>query len=161
MRPRVKLAAMAAVVAVVFAGAVARAQTPAASCDLFEIEASNDGEGVDKGLSSLSKVLKKAPFSSWKAFKLLKKHQKPVKVEETVTVSLDAGGTLDLTVKEIVRKQGKKARLRIGVKWMNAKQKKTEASSEVDSGDAWLIGGEPLEKKPKSTYFLGIACAAK
>jgi len=154
-----RLMAMAvALVAVLFAAAPS-AFADSASCDIYEIEASNDGSGIDGGLSPISKPLRRPPFNSWKSHKLLKKHNKSVEVGKSVDVSLTAG-SLDLAVKEVVAKAGKKTRLRIGVVLTNKQGKDTKATTEIDSGDAFLIGGEPLPGKPKSAYFVGIACTA-
>lgn len=134
-----------------------------ADCVVYEIEASNEGKGIDKGLQAkLGKVLKKAPFTSWKSFKLLKEHTKPAEVRKPVSVKLTTGGKLTLNIKSIVAKQGKKKRLRIQAT-MHGKDGKQQlvTTSSIDSGDPWLIGGEPMPSKPKSTYFVGIACTAK
>jgi len=134
-----------------------------ADCDVYEIEASDDAGGIDKGLDAkLGKVLKKAPFTSWKSFKLLKKHTKPVDENKPVSFDLTTAGKLTLNLKGVEAKPGKKKRLRIQAT-MHGKDGKQqlETTSSVDSGDAWLIGGEPLPAKPKSTYFVGIACTAK
>ncbi|RMH44883.1 MAG: hypothetical protein D6689_01350 [Deltaproteobacteria bacterium] len=152
----------AALLAIALPAPAARAQSkPAAACDVFEIEANNDGKGIDPGLGGLARVLKKPPFASWSSFVLIARHRAKVATAETAEIALKVGGRLDLTVRDVVRKQGKKPRLRMAVAWVNAKGKKATASSEVDSGDPWLIGGEPMPGKPKSTYFLGIACTVR
>ena len=158
-----RLLAIAVGTCALLMAAAPSAQAKDADCDVYEIEASNDAGGIDKGLQSkLGKVLKKAPFTSWKSFKLLKKHSKPAELKKPVSVKLTTGGKLTLTLKSKAAKAGKKVRLRIQAT-MHGKDGKQqlETTSSVDSGDPWLIGGEPLADKPKSTYFVGIACTAK
>lgn len=136
---------------------------PDADCDVYEIEASNDGKDIDKGLEKkLGKVLRKAPFNGWTSFKLLEKHSEAAELKKPVSVKLTTGGKLELTIKDKIVKTGKKKRLRIQATMLDkAGKQQLETTSSVDSGDPWLIGGEPLPKKPKSTYFVGIACTAK
>jgi hypothetical protein len=151
------LAIVVGLCAVTFAASEARAQD--ATCDVYEIEAHNDGGAVDKGLEPLAAKFKKPPFTSWKAFRLLKKHSKPAELKKPVSYKLTPGGKLELTLKDKDQAKGKKVRFRVGAA-ISDKQGKERVSttSRIDSGDPWFIGGEPLPNKPKSTYFVGIVC---
>ncbi len=161
MRPLRTLVAAAVAVALMLVSGVARADDDAA-CEVYEIKASHEDGGIDKGLDKLSRILKKPPFNTWKRFVLIKKHDQNVTKDKPAGLTLEAGGKMQLLLKDVVQKKGGKWRLRITVTLFDKKGKQTtEATSMVDSGDAWLIGGEPLEGDPKATYFVGIACTAK
>jgi hypothetical protein len=138
------------------------AQASEALCDVYEIKASNDPGGIDKDLQKLEKTLRKPPFTSWTAFKLLKRHSQLAAVRKPVQLALSTGGTMKLLIRDRLDRQGKAPRLRITATMFNAKGKQTtEVTSVVDSGNAWLIGGAPLEGHPGATYFVGVDCAVK
>lgn len=138
----------------------ARAQAAGAACDVYEIAASHDGKGIDAGLGKLAKTLGRPPFNSWSSFKLVGRHHKQLIVAQTVRFALAVGGSFELALKAVTRK-GSATRLRIGVVLTNKRGKATRATTEIDSGEAFLIGGEPLPGKPRSAYFVGIACTAQ
>src|SRR5688500_20129315 len=71
-----------------------------ADCIIYEIEASNAAPAVDKALQPLAKKLKKAPFSSWKTFKLLKKHDKKVQKMTALRQNLVTGSKLTLLYRD-------------------------------------------------------------
>ena len=130
-----------------------------ADCIIYEIEASNGTPGVDKALTPLSKKLKKAPFSSWKTFKLLKKHDKRLQKMKALRQPLVTGSKLTLLYRDRSGGVENKVRLRLKFTLDDANDKrKLDSTINVDSGDHSLIGGDEL--KGGGTYILGVSCRA-
>jgi|GEM_PF-3754908 len=152
----------AALTALMMTASTAAAQDSAA-CDVYEIEASNDDPaGIDKGLASLESKLKKPPFSGWKRFALVKKHQKNLRSGRAVGIGLAGGGNLSLEVRDVTREKGKKPRLRLSLQIDSAGGKRlVDATTQGDSGDPWLVGGLPVKGKAGATGVIGIVCTAK
>jgi hypothetical protein len=152
-------ALLAAALSVLLASGEASAQ-PAVKCTVFEVKASNDGEGpgVDPQLKKLEKKLKKPPFSSWKTFKLLKKHTKTAEQMKPLTLKLVPGWKLGLLYRSASTSKRKKTRLRLTITIDDKTGKrKAETSMNVDEGQFNLIwGGEILGEG--SYYFLASAC---
>lgn len=143
--------------------ATAAAAQDAATCDVYEIEASNDTPaGIDKGLASLKSKLEKPPFSGWKKFALVKKHSKSLRSGRAVGIGLSGGGNLSLEVRNVRREEGKKPRLRLSMQIDSAGGKRlVDATTQGDSGDPWLVGGLPVKGKSGATGVIGIVCTAK
>jgi hypothetical protein len=131
-----------------------------ADCTIYEIEASNAAPSVDKALTPLAKKLKKAPFSSWKTFKLLKKHDKRVQKMKALRQTLVTGSNLTLLYRDkSVAGANNKTRLRLKFTLDDKNDKrKLDTTINVDSGDHSLIGGDEL--KGGGTYILGVSCKA-
>jgi hypothetical protein len=155
--PRVLFAGIVLAFAVVLGRpAVARADAEKASCQVFEIKASNDDGGVDAALKPLAKKLKKPPFSAWKRFALLKKHDKAAVKMKAVELRLVPGGTLSILYRERANAKGK-ARLRLTFTLDDKGGKRLfNGTVAVDVGDYSLIGGETLEDG--ATYILAVSC---
>jgi hypothetical protein len=159
-----------AVVALALAGAVfttmsaAHAQeapspgaATSAECQIFEIKASNDEGGVDPALRPLARKLKKPPFSSWKTFKLLKKHDKTVEKMKSLNLELVPGSKLSLLFRGASGGQPSKTRLRLSFALDDKNGKrKFDGTLNLDSGDYSLIGGDSIEGS--GTYMLAISC---
>ncbi|HLU67968.1 MAG TPA: hypothetical protein VKZ63_16900 [Kofleriaceae bacterium] len=169
-RLAVALAALAPVLAASPA-ALAQAQGPArartaqadkaeqADCSIFEIEASNGKPGVDPALRPLERKLKKPPFSSWKTFKLLKKHDKKLQMMKQLSLPLVTGSKLGLLYRDKSDDKGKKVRLRLGFTLDDKDGKrKVDGTIKLDSGDYYLIGGDEL--KGGGTYIVAVTCTA-
>jgi hypothetical protein len=157
--------ALAIACAVLFAFAAgagaahAQANAPAgtADCQIFEIKASNDGDGVDPQLKPLARKLKKPPFSSWKAFKLLKKHDKTVEKMKALNLSLVTGSKLTLLFRGASGSQDNKTRLRLTFTLDDKSGKrKLDGTINLDSGDYSLIGGDTIEGG--GTYIVAVSC---
>jgi hypothetical protein len=131
-----------------------------ADCTIYEIEASNAAPAVDKALAPIAKKLKKAPFSSWKTFKLLKKHEKRVTRMTALRQQLVTGSKLTLLYRDkSVAGPTNKTRLRLKFTLDDKNDKrKLDSTINVDSGDHSLIGGDEL--KGGATYILGVSCKA-
>jgi hypothetical protein len=145
-------------------GQPAHADEPKADCEVHEIQAHNGEGGIDPALKPLARKLQKPPFSGWKSFRLLAKHELALTQKQPAGLGLATGGKMTLLYREKVEAKGKKPRLRLSVNLDDAKGKRTlDATTLVDSGDVWLIGGEPMagEKNPDATYVVAIACALK
>jgi hypothetical protein len=128
-------------------------------CQVYEIKASNDDTGVDAALKPLAKKLKKPPFSSWKSFKLLKKHDKDIAKMKALSLGLVPGGKLSLLYRDKTAQEGKKVRLRLTFTLDDkAGKRKVDGTINLDSGDYYLIGGDSL--KGGGTYILAISCSA-
>jgi hypothetical protein len=131
-----------------------------ASCDVFEIKATNDSSGHDAELKPLKKKLSKPPFSAWKSFKLVKKHTIAASLMKSVSVKLSAGGKLGLLYKERNDAKGHKPRLRVVMTLDDAKGKrKADITLKFDSGDFSLVGQDA--GKDGSTRVLAIRCSVK
>lgn len=142
----------------------AQAQRPpraagSADCQIFEIKATNEAEGVDPALRALARKLKKPPFSSWKTFKLLKKHEKQVEKMKTLNVGLVTGSRLSLLFRGATGGQPTKSRLRLTFTLDDkAGKRKVDGTINLDSGDYSLFGGETIEGG--GTYILAVTCTA-
>lgn len=131
----------------------------AADCQVFEIKATNDEGGVDAALRPLARKLKKPPFSSWKTFKLLKKHEKQVEKMKTLSVGLVTGSRLSLLFRGTTGGQTAKPRLRLTFTLDDKSGKrKVDGTINLDSGDYSLFGGETVEGG--GTYILAVSCTA-
>ena len=157
--------ALACTLGVLLAGGVAIAETPAAAavstaaCQIFEIKASNEGEGVDPALKALSHKLKKPPFSSWKSFKLLKRHDKTVEKMKALNLDLVTGSKLALLFRGASAAQPNKTRLRLTFTLDDKNGKrKLDGTINLDSGDYSLIGGDSIEGG--GTYIVAVSCKA-
>ncbi len=162
VRHRIALILSAAAALLLLGAGTALAQDKAA-CEVYEIEASNDDPaGVDGGLKKLEGKLKKPPFSGWKRFRLVKRHEKAIQAGTAVGIGLSGGGNLSLEVRDVTREAGKKPRLRLSMKIDSAKGKRlVDATTRGDSGDPWLVGGLPVKSKAGATGVIGIVCTAK
>ncbi len=128
-----------------------------AECQIFEIKASNEGEGVDPQLKPLARKLKKPPFSSWKAFKLLKKHDKTVEKMKALNLPLVTGSKLALLFRGASGGQENKTRLRLTFTLDDKSGKrKLDGTINLDSGDYSLIGGDTIEGG--GTYIVAVSC---
>lgn len=136
----------------------AHADAGSAQCTLFEIEATNDGApAIDKQLQPLKKKLEKPPFSSWKTFKVLGKHDKALTRMKPTELKLAVGGKLTALYRDFIEAKGKKDRLRMTVTMDDKKGKRAlDTTFTVDAGDYILIGGQTLPSG--ATYILAISC---
>jgi hypothetical protein len=157
------LALAAALAALLGAPAVSAAQTAAdGTCQLYEIEASNEDAGMDDGLGPFKAKLAKPPFNAWTRFRLLDKHDREVEVKKPFEVELRTGGALALLLRDKVAQPGKKTRLRLSATMKDKAGKITlETTTLVDAGDGWLIAGESMPGKKGATYVVGILCTAR
>ena len=138
----------------------AKAEPEVAECGIFEIEAKNDKAHVDPALKPLARKLKKPPFSSWKAFRLLKKHNQRLAKMKALSMGLETGGKMSLLYRDKSGGGDKKVRLRMTVQMDDKEGKrKLDGTLKIDSGDYSLIGGEELAGG--GTYIVAITCAAK
>ena len=136
-----------------------KAPSNEADCIFYEIEASNGTASVDKALTPLAKKLKKPPFSSWKTFKLLKKHDKRVQKMKALRQPLVTGSKMTLLYRDRSGGGDQKVRLRLKFTLDDKNDKrKLDSTINVDSGDHSLIGGDELPGG--GTYILGVSCKA-
>jgi hypothetical protein len=144
-------------------GAVAQKKDespPTAACEIFEIKASNDEGGVDPALKPLGRKLKKPPFSSWKSFKLLKRHDKSVERMKALNLGLVTGSKLALLFRGASGGQTNKTRLRLTFTLDDKNGKrKLDGTINIDSGDYSLIGGDSIEQG--GTYIVAVSCKAQ
>lgn len=130
-----------------------------ADCTVLEIRASNDDGGIDPALRPVAKKLKRPPFSSWKSFRLLKKHSRQVVKMKALELRLVSGGRMALLYRESVPAKKNKTRLRLSLTLDDKNGKrKLDLTIKLDSGDYHLIGGDPLEGG--ATYVLATSCSA-
>lgn len=138
-------------------------QPPAApqqvDCAVYEMAASDGKPDVDPALKPLQKKLKKPPFSSWKTFKLLKKHDKQAVKSKVLTVALHTGSKLSLLYRDQSAAQGKKLRLRVTFTLDDKNDKrKLNSTLNMDSGDLLLIGNEADKLADGGTYIVAVSC---
>ena len=135
------------------------AQPPAApqqvECAIYEMAASDGKPDVDPALRPLQKKLRKPPFSSWKTFKLLKKHEKQAVRMKALTLPLTTGSKLSLLYRDQSASQGKKVRLRLTFTLDDKNDKrKLNGTLNLDSGDFSLIGNEADKLADGGTYIV-------
>lgn len=131
-----------------------------ASCNVLEIEATSKDGGIDKALKQIEGKLKKPPFSSWKSFKLIKKHTPKLVLMHPKTVSLAKGGKLTMLYRDRVDAKGKKTRLRLSFTMDdNEGSRQSDVTIKLDSGSFYMSGGRPL--KSGGTYIFAAACTVK
>jgi hypothetical protein len=128
MATRISLGA-ALVLAVLAAGhAPARAQAQggsAATCTFIEIKATSEAGGIDPSLSQLAGKLKRPPFSAWKTFTLLARHERHLARMKPADVSLKLGGKLEALFRQLSQAAGKKDRVSLSLA-LDDKQGKRE-----------------------------------
>ena len=128
-------------------------------CAIYEMAASNGAPAVDPALKPLQKKLKRPPFSSWKTFKLLKKHDKQALLMKALTLSLQTGSKLSLLYRDQSAAQGKKVRLRVTFTLDDKNGKrKLNSTLNLDSGDFSLIGNESDKLPDGGTYIVAVSC---
>lgn len=128
-------------------------------CSIYEIAASDGKPEVDPALRPLQKKLKKPPFSSWKTFKLLKKHDKQAIRMKALTLPLVTGSKLSLLYRDQSANQGKKIRLRLTFTLDDKNDKrKLNGTLNLDSGDFSLIGGDWDKLPDGGTYIVAVSC---
>ncbi len=150
----------ALVLCVAVAGFGSSAMADEANCTVFEIKATSGDGGIDAELKPITKKLKKPPFSAWKTFKVVGKHDVKAPQKKAVSISLDGGGKLGLLYKERSDAKGSKPRLRVGLTLDNkAGKRKADITLKVDSGDYTLVGQDA--DKDGSSRLLAIRCAIK
>jgi hypothetical protein len=138
-------------------------QQPAApqqvDCAIYEMAASNGTPAVDAALKPLSKKLKRPPFSSWKTFKLLKKHDQQAVRMKALNLKLATGSKLSLLYRDQNAAQGKKVRLRVTFTLDDKNDKrKLNSTLNLDSGDFSLIGNESDKLADGATYIVAVSC---
>lgn len=128
-------------------------------CAIYEMAASNGTPAVDPALKPLSKKLKRPPFSSWKTFKLLKKHDQQAVKMKALNLKLATGSKLSLLYRDQNAAQGKKVRLRVTFTLDDKNDKrKLNSTLNLDSGDFSLIGNESDKLADGATYIVAVSC---
>jgi hypothetical protein len=128
-------------------------------CAIYEMAASNGAPAVDASLRPLQKKLKKPPFSSWKTFKLLKKHDQQAVRMKVLNLKLVTGSKLSLLYRDQEAAQGKKVRLRVTFTLDDKNDKrKLNSTLILDSGDFSLIGNESDKLPDGGTYIVAVSC---
>lgn len=153
----------AAMVLVVLAGSRAPAQaqeaSSAATCTFLEIKATNDAGGIDASLSPLAGKLKKPPFSAWKTFTLLARHEQRLARMKPADVSLKLGGKLEVLFRQLSQAKGKKDRVSLALALDDKQGKRAlDTTVHVDEGDYVVIG---YSLPSGSGHLLALRCAAK
>ena len=148
------------VAAVIVGGAGTARAEDSARCQVFEIKAeSTDKARIDDKLAPIEGKLEKPPFKSWNTFSALAHHREKVEQMKPLELGLEPGGEMTLLFRDLIRAEGKKPRLRLSLTLDDADGKRRlDATIKLDSGDWYLIGGEPLPDD--ATYILAIGCQA-
>jgi hypothetical protein len=133
---------------------LAQAVQPA-TCDVVEIQASNQGSDFDPKLDDVKGKLSGLKWTSYKQLarqKMTTPHKKPT------SGKLTNGGKVTLLYKDKMS-EGKRPRLRFGVDIEDKEGTQIASTTTAfDSGDWILISGEPDDK---GVYILAIGCTAK
>ena len=138
--------ALAAFALVVVPGSLIGAPTAHAdetiACELIEVSATSTTKPeVDPALDTISKKLKKPPFSSWNNFKVLSKHSLTLSQRKAQTLKLTKGQT-SVLFREVSRDPTKKVRLGLTMSMDNVKGKRVfDTKLNVDAGDLIVLGG--------------------
>lgn len=132
----------------------ARAQGATASCSFLEIQATNDGQSIDKQLSKLQKKLKQPPFSSWSKFSLLKKHDRALTLQKTDKFAIGSSSKLQVEYKEYTRAKKERFKLHLTLQRKNGK-KAVNADFTVYAGDYLVLS---LSPKRDHSYLLAVTC---
>ncbi len=160
MMIRTTLFAVAAVASALALPRAAHAQSQSASCEVSEIAATQGTTlSIAPALKDLSKKLKKPPFSSWKTFKLLKKHTNQLSLMTALNIKLSSGRKLSLLYRSRHQRKNRRIRLRFTFALDDKKGRRTvDGAITMESGQYSLIGGDRLPNK--GTYILAISCTA-
>ena len=136
----------------------AHAQTDAASCTFFEIQATKDGKGVDSKLKKLEKKLLHPMFSAWTKFDQLGKHDATLTLNATNVIAIAKGAKLSVLYKEYSK--GKKERFKLQITVIGKNGKRALGTDfTVEAGNYMLIS-MPTKDKDKG-YILGSTCKKK
>lgn len=155
-------ALMCAAAAVVLSLAImprahAQAQADQAACTFFEIKASNAEPGIDSQLKTLARKLSKPPFSSWKTFKLVKRHDKKLERMKAEDIRLADGSKLQALYHQ--RSGGTKARFSLSVTLDDKNGRRAlDTKISVDAGDYFLIA---MSTGSESSDILALTCNSK
>lgn len=148
--------AAALVMTLVMARSQALAESEQLRCSFLEIQASNNGEGIDPKLSALSKKLTRPPLSSWKSFKLTARHDKNLALMNAQDVQLKRGGKLSALYREHTKPKNRKDRFALGLTLDSKSGKRTlDTKIVVDSGDYFVIAHSSSKD---SSDLLAITC---
>jgi hypothetical protein len=129
-------------------------------CEIYEIKAVRDGDKIDPELKPLERKLSQPPFSSWKSFSLLKKHNESVSRMRALNVKLVPGSQMQLLYLGMSKEAGKKDRLRLEFTLDDSSGKRTaKATLAVDVGDFYAVVGDPLSGG--GHHILAVACVPR
>lgn len=138
--------------AVVATSAPVRAQkktaTTTMTCEVVEIEASNDEKpSIDPELKDLEKKLKKGPFSAYNKF--VKSARIAKKLEVMVADAFDTPkGEVTLIIREIDKPSKKRTRLSLGIQLETESGKQyIDTKSNVDAGDFLMFARTVSDKQ--------------
>jgi hypothetical protein len=134
----------------------ARAESNQLRCSFLEIQASNNGQGIDPELRRLSKKLTRPPLSSWKSFKLIAKHDKDLVRMNAQEVPLKLGGKLSALYREHTKPKDRRDRFSLGLTLDNKSGKRSlDTKIVVDAGDYFVIAHSSSQD---SSQLLAITC---
>ena len=125
-----------------------------ANCSFLEIEASNEGKGVDKKLSKLEKKLQRPPFSSWQKFSLLKQHDRKLELTKTDTVPIGTSSKLRVEYKKYTAAKKERFTLHVTLQRKSGK-KAVDTEFTVQSGEYLVLSLAPQRDK---SYLLAVTC---
>src|SRR5262245_7851193 len=119
--------------------ATTAAAQPAAAdvaCSIWEIEASSAKDpAIDDALKPLQKKLKKPPFAAWNVFRRLGAHDLTLAPQQVGAATL-VHGKVGLMFRESVIREGKKARVALGITMDDPAGKRiVDTKVNVDAGD--------------------------
>ncbi|WP_428262824.1 hypothetical protein [Haliangium sp.] len=150
----------AALIVLVAGMGTAQAQDASqASCSFLEITATSGEGGIDPALAPLATKLGKPPFSAWKSFKLVARHDQTLTRMKVQDIKLSAGGKLGVLFRQHTRAQGKKDRLSLSLTLDDKGGKRAlDTKVHVDAGDYFVIViGQSADKG----HLLAFTCTAK
>jgi hypothetical protein len=159
MRPLLLLSGLAGVAGL---SARARADEPLAECAVRLIEADPEADSpgastpfIDPKITNLKEYLTKAPFTSWKQFKLVdEKHLRlgPHAAEE---FSLPNGRQASITYVDHLLREDHKHRLRLRLTIHHGPKQVLDTVFVLDEGGVVLQAGQKCQK---GRLILGISC---
>lgn len=133
------------------------ADVGAAQCIATEIQATNEKKGIDAKLEKFKAKLSKPPFSAFDTFKWLAEATVSAERSKPAGLKLVNGAHLTLLLKDRVKSEGQKVRLRLGVDVDNKDGKRIVSTVlSFDSGDTiFPVAGELYQG---GTYILALTC---
>jgi len=132
---------------------------PSAQCEALEVLATTGPKkGVDAKLDKVKAKLQNPPFTAYDTFELAGDQNLTAAQNTPVAAKLATGGKLTLLFKDVLVKQGGKARLRMGVDVDNAAGKRAVSTTVAVDAGTW---NSPYagEKYKNGVYILFLSCA--
>ena len=136
------------------AGATPAHAEDTASCQFLEIQASNDGAGIDDKLKPLKKKFERPPFSSWKKYSLQRNHDETLQLTTAKDIRVGTSSKLSVLYKQYTKGKKERFKLQLTLSLKNGK-KAMDTGVTVTRGDYLLIS---VSSKADQAFLLAVTC---